>query len=163
MKKYCLFLFLSLLISGASVVPPVTASSHIGRRAASKYDGVSFENLKDYNILLTGLENGISTYSGLKDGLRLNFTADKDQVTKIVFMFDNDVSSSERRQLISEIIDIINNLLPRKIKSAGKAENKLCDKLDSLKSDRDSDVFSLDRLRVEVNQNNHILNIRVTP
>lgn len=154
MRKYCLFLYLFFFIVGG--IAPLSASS-------SRYENNSFDNLKDYHILLTGLENGISTYSGVKDGLRLNFTVDSEQVTKIVFMFDNDVSATERRRIIGEIIDVSNNLLPRKIKSSGKAEGELYQKIDALKNDRDSDVFSLDRLRLEVNLNNHILNIRITP
>lgn len=162
MKKYCLFLFLSFLILGTAGLAKAD-SSVIGKSTASRFNSVSFDNLKNYNIMLTGMENGISTYSGLKDGLRLNFTADGEQVTKIVYMFDNDIPTGDRRLRIDEIIDVTDNLLPGKIKSPTKAGEKLYGKINSLKGDRDTDVFTLSRLRVELNLGNHILNIRITP
>lgn len=150
-----LFLALLFILSAQSVV---FASS----QTDLNYENLSFDNLKEFKISLIGNEQGISTYSGLKNNLRLNYTVENQEVTKIIVLFDFDVGSAERTENVKETINIANNLMPNRIKSQTKAQEKLYNKLAKLKSDRDSDVFMLDRLRLECAMNNGMLNIRIT-
>lgn len=160
-KLSLLFLFgMSLFLSCPSAV---AGNVSVGPSKSKLYKNFNDEIIKNYNILLTSYEGGISTYAGVKAGLRLNFTAQNEEVSKVVFMFDNDISSAVRQATIAEIIAISAELLPKKIKSDSRAASRLEDKIKALKRNQDGDVFMLDHLRVELNLRNDILNIRVTP
>ncbi len=131
-------------------------------RIGPKPEKISFDNLKEFNILLTGSEKGVSSYSGLKDELRLNFTVEKQEITKIIVLFDFDISEAERAADVMETINIADNLMPKKIKSLTKAQDKLYKKLAKMKYERDTDIFTIDHLRFECAMNNGVVNIRIT-
>ncbi len=127
-----------------------------------KPEMLSFDNLKEFNIQLTGSEKGVSSYSGLKDELRLNFTVEENEVTKIIVLFDFDTSEAERAADVMETINIADNLMPQKINSLTEVQDKLYKKLAKMKYERDTDIFMIDSLRFECAMNNGVVNIRIT-
>lgn len=160
MKK----IFLSLLLSALLLVSfnLVNATMVTAVHSDFKKQDSSFENLKEYNVLLIGNEKGVSTYSGVKNKLRLNFTVLDNEVNKIIFLFDFDTGEAERAANIMETITVAANLMPNKVESLTEAQDKLVKKLSAMKTERDKDVFMLGKLRFECAMNNGVVNIRVT-
>ena len=155
---FLIFFGFFALISGISIFS-VDAASVIEENAEKEI--IPFEKLTDYQVLLTGNESGIATYSGVKDNLRLTFDTDKESVTKIIFVFDID-AIKESTSLSQEIIHLINILMPNQI-----SDNKACvsifqEKMSDLNEDRDQAVFNLDKSKVEVHVTNGLVNVRVT-
>lgn len=155
-KLYRCFCFLiSLTVLGFSA-PAIAVGLNY-----PTYDQTTFDNLKEYNILLTGSEQGISSYSGIKGDLRLNFSTNDEEITKINFMFNNDIGEAQRTAIVSEILDVVDNLMPKKIKNMASTYDKLYQKIAKFKSDRDSSVFAIGKLRFEYNVVNDLVNIKV--
>lgn len=154
-------LFQSLFLALLGVML-VAGLSWADFHASPKPEKISFDNLKEFNIMLTGSEKGVSSYSGLKDELRLNFTVENNEPVKIIIQFDFDTSEAERAADVMETINIADNLMPQKIKSLTEAQDRLYKKLAKMKYDRDTDIFTIDQLRFECAMNNGVVNIRIT-
>ena len=93
MKKAFLYILSALFIgSGVSIISVDAAS--VNSDEVEQVEVVPFAQLTDYQILLTGSENGVSTYSGVKNNIRLSLQADSKEITKIIIAFDYDTSSS---------------------------------------------------------------------
>lgn len=155
---FLIFFGFFALISGISIFS-VDAASVIEENAEKEI--IPFEKLTDYQVLLTGNEGGIATYSGVKDNLRLTFDTDKEAVIKIIFGFDINAIKNNP-SLSQEIVDIINILMPNQI-----SDNKACasifqEKMSDLNEDRDQAVFNLDKSKIEVHVTNGLVNVRVT-
>ena len=148
---------LGSIISGISVDAASVNSAPI-----EQTEIVPFNNLLDYQILLTGSENGISTYSGTKDHIRLNFEADSKDIVKIIIAFDGNTSSSEKEIDTLEIMDVVNRLYPNKISDKKAAAERLEEKLSEMNQSRDEDIFSIEQIKVEAHINNGMVNLRIT-
>lgn len=161
MSKFCQnFVYIVSLIIFCAILPTNAVSKL--QRNPSKEEKFSFENFKDYNILLTANEAGVSSYSGVKDNLRFNFNLDDQGVNKINFVFDNNISEAQRVITLSELLNFTDKLMPNNIKNLSVASDKLYKKLAKLKEDRDASVFMIGRLRFECNVINNLINIKIS-
>lgn len=161
MKKAFWYLLSAMFIgSGVSIISVDAAS--IKTETAEQPEIVPFAQLSDYQILLTGSENGVSTYSGMKNNIRLSFQADSKEINKIIIAFDYDTSTSERSTNISEIISISDKIFPQKISDTKAASELLEEKLSDMNMARDEDIFNIEQLRVEAHINNGMVNLRIT-
>lgn len=161
MKKAFLYILSALFIgSGVSIISVDAAS--VSSEKVEQFEVVPFAQLTDYQILLTGSENGISTYSGVKNNIRLSLQADSKEITKIIIAFDYDKSSSVKSADIAEIINVSNKIFPGKISNAEAAAELLEEKLSDMNISRDDDTFNIEQLRVEAHINNGMINLRIT-
>ncbi len=161
MKKAFLYILSALFIgSGVSIISVDAAS--VNSDEVEQVEVVPFAQLTDYQILLTGSENGVSTYSGVKNNIRLSLQADSKEITKIIIAFDYDTSSSVKSADIAEIIDVSNKIFPGKISNAEAAAELLEEKLSDMNVARDDDTFNIEQLRVEAHINNGMINLRIT-
>lgn len=120
------------------------------------------ENLKEYNIRLISNEQGVSTFSGVNQGIQLKIIAENERIVKMVLMFDADDGGAKRSAYAMECINIISNLMPQKIKSLTEAQDMLYKKMAAMETEHGRDVFIYDGLRFECNSNNGMMNIRIT-
>lgn len=161
MKKAFLYILGALFIgSGVSIISVDAAS--VNSDEVEQVEVVPFAQLTDYQVLLTGSENGISTYSGVKNNIRLSLQADSKEITKIIIAFDYDTSSSVKSADIAEIIAVSNKIFPGKISNAEAAAELLEEKLSDMNISRDDDTFNIEQLRVEAHVNNGMINLRIT-
>lgn len=161
MKKAFLYILSALFIgSGVSIISVDAAS--VNTDEAEQIEVVPFAQLTDYQILLTGSENGISTYSGVKNNIRLSLQTDSKEISKVIIAFDYDTSSSVKSADIAEIINISNKIFPNKISEAKAAAEILEEKLSDMNIARDEDIFNVEQLRVEAHINNGMVNLRIT-
>ncbi len=159
MKKAFLYILSALFIGSGVAIISVDAAS-VNPEMSEPAEIVPFNQLADYQILLTGSENGISTYSGVKNNLRLSFQADSKEITKIIIAFDYDTSA--KSEDVAEIISVANKIFPGKLSDEKAAAERLEDKLSDMNSARDEDIFNLEQLRVEAHINNGMVNLRIT-
>lgn len=161
MKKAFLYMLSAIFIgSGISIISVDAASVNLEQEEQAEV--IPFNELSDYQILLTGSENGISSYSGVKNNLRLSFQADSKEIKKIIVAFDYDTSANEKKNNISEVINISQKLFPYKISDEQAANILLSEKLSEMNASRDEDTFNIDQLRCEVHINNGMVTIRIT-
>lgn len=158
MKKTLRNILISATILTALTAMPSYAQTLSEIQSA---DVIKVESFKDYNLSLKESEKGINTYTGTKNNLRINVTADDKQVHKMILIYDNNIGSDERKTLTLEILDLSNKLFPEKLPSLAEAEAKLFDELDDLDDERDDKIFTINQLRFEVNVVNNLVNIRV--
>lgn len=159
MKKAFLYILGAFFIgSGVSVISVDAAS--VTSEEVEQVDVIPFAELSDYQVLLTGSENGISTYSGVKNNIRLSFQTDSKEITKVIIAFDYDTANKATD--IAEIIDVSNKIFPGKISDISAANNLLEEKLSDMNSARDQDVFNLEQLKIEAHINNGMVNLRIT-
>lgn len=157
-KRFLYTLSMILTASGIFVMSVDAASINAKEDTGAV---IPFANLTDYQILLTGSENGISTYSGVKNNIRLTFQADSKEINKITIAFDYQ-DSADKSADIAEIINISNKIFPGKISDEKIAGENLEDKLSAMNSARDEDIFNIDQLRIEAHINNGMVNLRIT-
>ena len=159
MKKAFVYLLCTLFVgSGISIISVDAAS--VSSEQEEQVEIVPFTQLSDYQILLTGSENGISSYSGVKNNIRLSFQADSKEINKITIAFDYDAPSKTTD--IAEIISVSNKIFPQKITDEKQAAELLEEKLSDMNSARDEDIFNIEQLRVEAHINNGMVNLRIT-
>lgn len=159
MKKAFIYILGALFIgSGVSVISVDAAS--VTSQETEPADVVPFAQLTDYQVLLTGSENGISTYSGVKNNIRLSFQTDSKEITKIIIAFDFD--TADKSKDIAEIIDVTNKIFPGKISDMSSATELLEEKLSDMNSARDEDIFNIEQLKIEAHINNSMVNLRIT-
>lgn len=161
MNKILFYMIGSLILVSAFSVISVDAASVMSEVSEQK-EVVPFKNLQDYQVLLTGNENGISTYSGLKNNIRISFDVDASEIKKIIIAFDLDTSSAQNKQDIAEIVDVVDRIYPQKISDKQKAEEELLKKLSEMNQARDDDIFNVEQLKVEAHVNNGMANLRIT-
>ena len=161
MRKTFVYILSSLFIGfGVSIISVDAAS--VTAEQPEQAEIIPFNQLTDYQILLTGSENGVSTYSGVNNNIRLSLQTDTKEITKIIIAFDYDTSSAQKAMDIAEIINICNKIFPQKIFNEDEAANLLQDKLSALNSSRDEDIFNIGQLRVEAHINNGMVKKRKT-
>lgn len=159
MKKAFWYLLSALFIgSGVSIISVDAAS--VNSETLDQPEIVPFAQLTDYQILLTGSENGISTYSGVKNNIRLSLQSDSKEINKIIIAFD--YATSNKTEATAEIINVSNVIFPGIIVDENAASKLLESKLSELNSARDEDIFNVDQLRVEAHINNGMVNLRIT-
>lgn len=159
MKKAFLYVISAMFIGSELSVISVDAAS-VNAQQEEQAEIVPFSQLVDYQILLTGSENGISTYSGVKNNIRLSLQSDSKEINKIIIAFDYDTSSKSAD--VAEIINVANKIFPGKITNEKEAGELLEEKLSDMNATRDEDIFNIEQLRVEAHINNGMVNLRIT-
>ncbi len=159
-RAFLLFFGFLTLVSAVSIFSVDAAS--VGAETEITKTALPFDQLTDYQVLLTGNEGGVSTYSGVNNNLRLTFDASKDEVNKIIFVFDIDTSSEQKTFFVNEMVNVINTLMPQQLSDIENDVNIFQEKLSSMNEDRDQGVFNLEKIRVEVHMTNSLVNVRIT-
>lgn len=156
MKKLVLGLFLIMIGFSFSAYADIT----IGR-SKQYVSPLKASSLKSYNLLLTNQSRGYYEYAGMSGNLRVNLSSDDTEIGRLGFSFE----SSARKDVVSEIINITNELMPGRIKNLNEAQNKLINHLQQLESqngERKLDVYNTNQLRFELEQNQDIIYLRIT-
>lgn len=161
MRKNIYYILGAFLTMTAIGIISAGASSVITEKTEQK-DVVPFQALQDYQILLTGNEGGVSTYSGTKNNVRISFESDAEKIKKIIIAFDYNTDNAEKNIHTQEIIDVVNRLMPNKLQDLPSASALLAEKLSAMEQTRDEDIFSIEQLRFEAHINNGMVNLRIT-
>lgn len=161
MRKNIYYILGAFLTMTAIGIISAGASSVITEKTEQK-DVVPFQALQDYQILLTGNEGGVSTYSGTKNNVRISFESDAEKIKKIIIAFDYNTGDEEKNIHAQEIIDVVNRLMPHKLQDLPSAAVLLKEKLSAMNQTRDEDIFSIEQLRFEAHINNGMVNLRIT-
>lgn len=86
-KKILLGLIITLVVS-------FNAFAHWGMAKPTKRQGISFNRLEAYNLVMTSHKDGIYTYTGSSNGLELSFSATEAAISPVQFFDHNHLNSS---------------------------------------------------------------------
>lgn len=112
---------------------------------------------QDFNFQLTDAQNGIFSYSGSFDGIRIIFSADNRKIVKLNMMLDKDIL----KQKSEEIIRLADRFVPEKIADKEKAPKVLIDNLCDMNAKEDVNSFKIDNLIVSVKCSNGMYFIEI--
>lgn len=99
---------------------------------------------REFHFQLTDAQNGIFSYSGSSEGIRINFSADDSKIVKLNIMLDKDVI----RQKSTDIIRLADRFIPHKIADKENAPKILADTLSKMKAKEETTSFKIDELIV---------------